>query len=267
MRTASRWVLVAAVAFSVAGMASAQTQRQRPGGQPGGPGGFGGMTRGGGGGAMLLSNEGVQKELKVTDDQKTKIKEFTDAQRTKMREAFGGGGQPDREKMQEAFKASAEAGEKFVKDTLTADQQTRLKQISLQQQGLMAFTTEDVQKKLSLTDDQKEKIKGLNEEMRKDNGELARDLRGGGDAATEARKKMQAISKEYMAKASDSLTDDQKKTWKDMTGEPFEVKMDGQTGGRRPGGDTGGTPRRRPGGTQPPAGGDKPPAEKKADPK
>src|SRR5205814_1834469 len=90
MRTASRWMLVTAVAFTVAGVAAAQAPRRPGGGQPGG---FGGMTRGGGA-AMLLANEGVQKELKLTDDQKTKVKEFSDAQREKMRGAFGGG-QPD----------------------------------------------------------------------------------------------------------------------------------------------------------------------------
>jgi Spy/CpxP family protein refolding chaperone len=263
MRTASRWVLVAAVAVTMVGMASAQEQqrRQRPGGgQPGG--GFGGMTRGGGGGAaMLLANEGVQKELKLTDDQKAKVKEFSENQRAKMREAFGGG-QPDREKMQEVFKAAGEASEKFVKENLNPDQQKRIKQIEYQQMGFRAFTNEDVQKTLKLTDDQKEKVKTLGEDMRKDSGELMRDMRGGGDAAAEARKKLQAITKDYNAKAMDILTADQKSAWKDMTGEPFEVKFDRGTGaaGRPEGGTGGDTNRRRRGGSTPP------PAEKKPDP-
>jgi Spy/CpxP family protein refolding chaperone len=252
MRTASRWVLVAAVAVTMVGMASAQEQQQRRqrggAGQPGG--GFGGMTRGGSA-AMLLANESVQKELKITDDQKAKIKEFSDTQRAKMREAFGGG-QPDREKMQEVFKASAEAGDKFVKENLNPDQQKRIKQIQYQTMGLTAFTNEDVQKALKLTDEQKEKLKGLNEEMRKDMGELGR----GFDAETQ--QKRRTITKEYTTKATDSLTADQKTAWKDLTGEPFELKMDANAG-RRPGGDTAGgdTQRRRRGGNTPP------PAEKK----
>jgi Spy/CpxP family protein refolding chaperone len=261
MRTASRWVLVAAVAFGMAGLASAQEQqRRRTGGGAGQPpgGGFGGRGMMGGGGAMLLANESVQKELKITDDQKTKIKDFSTTQREKMGELFRSGG-GDREKMQEAMKELTQKSEAFVKDTLNADQQKRFKQIEYQQMGLRAYTNEDVQKALKLTDDQKDKLKSLGEELRKDSGELMREMRGGGDAAAEARKKLQAVTKEYTAKATEMLTDDQKKAWKDLTGEPFEMKMDA-TAGRRPGGEGGDTPRRRR-----PAG-EVPPTEKKADP-
>ena len=50
---------------------------------------------------------------------------------------------------------------------------------------------------------------------------------GGGDPQ-ENRKKMQTLQKETMEKVSAVLTDDQKKTWKEMTGEPFEVKFEFQ---------------------------------------
>jgi hypothetical protein len=89
--------------------------------------------------------------------------------------------------------------------------------------------------------------------MRKDMQELGR----GFDAETQ--QKRRTITKEYTTKAMDSLTADQKAAWKDLTGEPFEVKFEGRPGDRRPGGE-GGTDtnrRRRPGGTNPP------PAEKK----
>ena len=76
--------------------------------------------------------------------------------------------------------------------------------------------------------------------------------------------KLQTVTKEYMAKAQETLTDDQKSAWKEMTGEPFELKIDARAGGergRRPGGEGGGdTPRRRPGsGGTPPGGGSRPP--------
>src|SRR6516162_11067248 len=89
MRTLTSLMLVAALSAPVFAQ-----QRQRGGG-----GGFGGGMFGGG--AMLLGNEDVQKDVKITDEQKTKIKEFNDKQAAARREAFGGGGQPDREKMQE----------------------------------------------------------------------------------------------------------------------------------------------------------------------
>jgi Spy/CpxP family protein refolding chaperone len=227
MRTASKWVLVTAVALCVAGAASAQA--------PGGRGGRGGQGGGmmGGGVAGLLANEGVQKELKLTDEQKTKVKEFADAQRAKMADLRPQPGeQPDREKMQAAMKAATEASDKFVKDTLNADQQKRIKQIQYQAMGMRAFSNEDVAKALSLTDEQKEKIKTLGADAQKDMQDLRADLQGGGDAATEARKKMTSLNKEYLAKATDTLTADQKKTWKDMTGEPVDPAVLQPAGGR-----------------------------------
>lgn len=208
MRTASRWVVVAVVALCVAGVASAQQQRQRQGGGRG-------MMFGGGGLATLLGNESVQKELKFTDDQKTKAKEFSDEQRAKMREAFGGG-QPDREKMQELMKESNEKAEKFVKDNLKPDQQKRITQIHYQTMGLAAFANEDVQKALNLTGEQKEKVKTLADDLRKDMQELRQ-----GGFNQEMFQKMRTINKEYMTKAVDSLTADQKAKWKELTGEPF----------------------------------------------
>jgi Spy/CpxP family protein refolding chaperone len=240
MRTASEWVMVTAVALSVAGIASAQN----PGG--GGRGGRGGQGRGGmmgGGGAsiaMLLGNEGVQKEIKLTEEQKTKVKDFTDAQ-AKKRQELTADGQPDREKMQEFMKESNEAGEKFVKDNLNADQQKRVKQIQYQAMGLRAFSNEDVAKALKLTDDQKEKIKGLSEEMQKDMQELRQ-----GGFNQESMQKMRTLTKEYMVKASDTLNADQKKEWKDLTGDPFELQMQQGRGGR------GGAGGRRGGNNPPP---------------
>jgi Spy/CpxP family protein refolding chaperone len=244
MRIASKWVLVTAVTLCVAGLASAQN----PGGGRGGRGGAGGgQGRGFGGGmgggvtiAMLLGNEGVQKELKLTDEQKSKVKEFSDAQRAKMAELRPQGGeQPDVEKIRAAMKTASEAGDKFVKETLNADQQKRVVQIKyqamLQVMGPNALTNDEVVKALTITDDQKDKFKTLGADMNKDRQELMQDARGTGDAATEARKKMTTITKEYTAKAVDALTADQKKTWKDMTGEPVDptiLQMQGGRGGR-----------------------------------
>jgi hypothetical protein len=42
--------------------------------------------------------------------------------------------------------------------------------------------------------------------------------------------KLAALTKELDEKVQDVLTNDQKKTWKDMTGEPFNVQFGG--GGR-----------------------------------
>ncbi len=47
----------------------------------------------------------------------------------------------------------------------------------------------------------------------------------------EAGEKAGALRKETMEKVMALLTDEQKKAWKDMTGEPFEVRFEGTRGG------------------------------------
>jgi hypothetical protein len=211
------WVLAIGVALVAADTASAQQRRGQ------GRGGFGG-GRGGATLAMLLGNEGVQKELKVTDDQKTKIDEFSRAQREKMQELFQGG-QPDREKVQEAQKSSNEAAEKLVKDALKPEQQKRLKQIQYQVGGIQSLASnEEVQKALKLSDEQKEKLKTLAADQQKDLTELMQAARGGGGNRQELAQKRTALQKDYMTKAVAVLTADQKKEWKELTGEPFDYQ-------------------------------------------
>jgi len=62
-----------------------------PGGGPGGPGGWGGPGGPGGPGGNLIAlagNEAVQKELKLTDRQKAKVKQISDDQNKKRGEVF-----------------------------------------------------------------------------------------------------------------------------------------------------------------------------------
>ncbi len=229
MRTLMAMVLTAAM------VAPVYAQRQR--GQGGRGGGFGMQQAGIG----LLRSEDVQKDLKLTDEQKTKVKDFQTKQQAAMRELFSGGERPDREKMQEIMKKNQEESQQFLKDTLTADQNKRLKQIGYQVAGPGVFNMPDVQKELKITDEQKEKITEINNQMRKDMA----DLRGGGAGGgrgrpmltPEQQKKVEALRNEAKEKTMDVLTADQKKTFETMTGPKFTGKIQtGPPGGRRRGG-------------------------------
>jgi len=111
---------------------------------------------------------------------------------------------------------------------LKPEQSRRLKQISIQQRGSQAFNEEDVQTTLKLTDDQKDKIKTLNEDAGKEMREIFQNAQGN---FREAGEKAGAVRKETMEKVLALLTDEQKKSWKEMTGEPFEVRFEGPRGG------------------------------------
>jgi len=200
---------------------SAQAQRQP---------GFG---RGG----SLLTNKSVQEELKLNDDQKKKVEEVAKKMGEMIREKTKDFKQEDfREKFPAVMKEVNEAVAKDLSGVLKDDQSKRYKQIQLQQMGIRAFSNEDTTKALKLTDEQKKDITALIEENGKQITEKTKDLTRQDFA--KRREISQQVSKETMGKIATKLTSDQKKTWKDLVGEPFEIKFERP---RPPGGGT--TPR------------------------
>ncbi len=209
MRTFGRMVLAYGVVALMAAPALAQQGR-------------GG--RGFGGGAALLSNKSVQKELKATDEQAEKLNTLAREMMEKQREDYQGlrdlSQEERREKMQELTRAhTAELG-KGMREILKPEQVKRLQQIQLQQAGAAAFSSPRGQEGLKLTDDQKTKLREINEES----GQAMREAFQGAQSDREgAMKKIGEVRKQATEKAVGVLTDDQKKSWKDMTGEPFEI--------------------------------------------
>jgi Spy/CpxP family protein refolding chaperone len=185
-----------------------------------GRGGFGGP---GAGGAMLLVNKGVQEELKVTEDQASKLETLSQATRDKMREAMQDVPQEER------FQKMAEIGPKIQADVdkglaeiLKPEQVKRFHQIQIQAASYNAFSQPKVAEKLKLTDSQKAKIKEISDYARAARGEIfqsAQDDREG------AMKKMQELNKTTFEKVTVLLTPEQKTEWKDLIGAPYEVKF------------------------------------------
>jgi Spy/CpxP family protein refolding chaperone len=200
------------LALTAAALLASPAFAQPPGG------GRGGMQMGRGGGiGMLLSNASVQEELKLDDKQKDKIKDFA----AKQREAQQGLRDLDQDERRAKMQELTKQAEAFAKEVLTADQQKRIKQLVIQTAGLRAFAMDDVVKELKLSDEQKDKIKTLSDDLQKDMREL---FQGGGDPQ-ENMTKMQSLNKEYMTKAAAVLTADQKKQWTEMTGKAFTLRM------------------------------------------
>jgi hypothetical protein len=204
--------------------------------QPGQGRGFGGGQFGGIGG--LLRNESVQKELKMEKDQVDKTTEAVRKVRDKHADEFAKLADLSQE---ERRTKSAELNRTVSAETLTAvsevlkpEQVTRLKQIELQQAGVTAFTRPDVEKALTLNDEQKGKLKTIADESSTKMRELlgggrgqggARPPRGQGGArgTPPDQAKVTALRKEMGDKALAVLTDDQKASWKSMTGDVFTI--------------------------------------------
>jgi hypothetical protein len=190
-----------------------------------GRGGFGRF--GGGSLAGLLGNASVQKELKLDDEQIGKAKEVSEKISGEIREKSQGlqDLSPDeqREKRMAITKEFNEATIKAAGAFLKPEQIARLKQVSYQAQGAMAFRDPEVISKLNLTDSQKSDIQAINQESMSQMREIfqsAQDDREG------AMKKMTELRKETLEKVAAKLNDEQQKSWKELIGAPFEVKYE-----------------------------------------
>ena len=237
MRSLARWVLTAAFAVGVAGSAVAQP----PGGGRGGMGGGRGVVDVYG---IVATNKDLGDELKVTDEQKDKLKEALKPISDKRRAAMTGLGNFRDMSEEERTKAMKEMGtmnagftaemKKAVKGVLDEKQYMRLTQISYQAMGLAAFAEKDVQAALKVTDEQKDKVKAISDELTKDRAEIMRGAFGGAGAAggdreemqkkfQEMQKKTAALTKEAEEKVGKLWTEDQVKAWKEMTGAKFDT--------------------------------------------
>jgi hypothetical protein len=211
MRTFGKAILAVGLVALMAGPARAQ-----------GRGGFGMF-----GGGALLANKGVQKEIKATDDQVSKLEAFAEEMRGKSREAFQGlqdlSDDERRAKMQEVGRKMQEDLRKGLTDILKPDQVKRFEQIQLQAQGAQAFATPRVQEALKLTDDQKAKINTITQESMAASREA---FQSAGDDRQAAMQKITEIRKQANEKAVNVLTAPQKAQWKEMTGDPYEVRFE-----------------------------------------
>jgi Spy/CpxP family protein refolding chaperone len=217
-----------ALVVSLAVLGADRAQAQRPGGR--GMGMMGGM-----GGMGALMSPAVQKELSLSDDQVEKVSDLVRSNREEMREKMGSfqdlAPEERREKMMAVLRESEESSRAKLKDVLKADQLKRYEEINLQMAGLNAFSQPDVAKKLKLTDEQKEKVASLESDLRQEMRDLREQNQGDFRAALQKLREKQDEAKD---KVVDLLTDDQKATWKEMTGKPFERPTEGFGGrGRR----------------------------------
>ncbi|MFL5331468.1 MAG: hypothetical protein ACJ8C4_21470 [Gemmataceae bacterium] len=216
----SKFVFAIGIAALLGSVALTQPPEGKGEGKGGDGKGKGGMRGGGmmrGNPVFLISNSGVQEELKVTDEQKDKIKELQKTAREKFEDIQS----KDAEDRPVAMREANEAMLKSIKEILKPEQAKRFNEIRWQQSGVNAFTDTELQTTLKLSDEQKSKVKGIVEELRKDTMELFRD--GGG---RESRQKMESLNKEAKDKVMAALDDTQKKSYEAALGKPFEVKME-----------------------------------------
>jgi Spy/CpxP family protein refolding chaperone len=109
--------------------------------------------------------------------------------------------------------------DRAVEAVLRPEQCSRLHQIRLQKRGILALEETQVQKRLSLTRSQKNRIRAFAEEYHRQMEELAQSR---GRAATRQR---DTLSKETMDRALALLSDEQRRSWRELRGETFDVDV------------------------------------------
>lgn len=226
--------VVACVAFAGAqGNGGGQTRGQR-----GGFGQRGGMMRGGGE-SSLVRRADVQKELGITEEQKTKLEEMATKEREARRAAFQnrsndnggaatGGGQQGRRGFDPAEMAKQRAEQhKALAAILDAKQMKRLGELALQQQGARALGQEDTQKALGLSADQVAKIKDIQTKEREAMQSLMEKMRNQELTREEMQASMEKNNKALGDELTKVLTSDQAAKFKEMQGAPFKFDENG----------------------------------------
>jgi hypothetical protein len=199
-----------------------QQQQQPQRGQ-----GFGGFSRDL---TSLLAQKSVQTELKLSDDQVKKVTQLAESRGATARPQRGQ--TTNREELRKQQEERAQASEKALAEILKPEQLKRAKQISWQQQGTQAFANAEVATALQLSNEQKEKIRGIQEQAQQARGQLFQ--RGAGGNFEEARKKMEEARKATDEKVMNVLSAEQKTKWKELTGEPFKGEIQRGTRPARP---------------------------------
>jgi len=201
-----------------------QGQGQRKG-QGGGFGQGGGMMMGGGAPMQILANSGVQKELKLTDEQVGKVTTAAREQMTQMRDRMQALQDATPEERRTAMTKYQAETLKTISDILKPEQMKRFDQIRYQTMYAAAFEDEKVASTLKITDDQKTKIRELQTAMAQEMRDSFQGGAGGGGGDREAMMaKMTSMRKANFDKALALLTSEQKAAWKDLIGEPFDYK-------------------------------------------
>jgi hypothetical protein len=210
---------------------------QVPGPGPGGamagprPGGMMGMGMGLGPGqsspVMILLAPSVQSELKLTEEQKTKVYGFarnaTQKHRDLMQQMMFGGNANPQAMMQANWQIRKE-NDQAIAQILQPKQKERLDQIVLQHEGPLAVARPEIAAKLRLNDTQQEYVQGVLVEMRR---ELMMSIRQSAAAGqfnpAQVRELSTQLRKQAVMDISQVIDAKQKKNFNSMLGAPFDL--------------------------------------------
>jgi hypothetical protein len=173
----------------------------------------------------LFANPDVQRELKITPEQADRLT----AARNKLRSRFEDQvGQLARLPARDRQAREADLVQAYQKglaqataDVLSEKQLKRYRQIELQARGPAAFNDPAIQKQLNLTDEQRQRLRALNDA----NDREVQAIRQA--AATDpalARRRSATLQQNTVRSVGDILNTEQRRIWERMVGETFHFR-------------------------------------------
>lgn len=174
------------------------------------------------GGPFFVSRDKVQEELKLSDEQKQKLRDklSDDVQETKKVLNLKGG---EREEAVKSLRQKSYSKlETFLKKTLRTDQLKRFQQLKLQYDTPAIMLQTEIVRELQITDEQREQFMGAVKEMQREIEPLMKKAKSNGNPQ-EILPKVIKLRLECQGKIESLLSDSQKKQWKAMIGKPFVI--------------------------------------------
>lgn len=179
------------------------------------------------GGPFIVYRNNVQVELKLTDEQKQRLQERLPAtiqETTKVFEMRENLQAEERKKAMQSLRQKS--GEKlwvFLKQALNAEQFKRFQQLELQHEGPAVLVGRpEIAKELQITDEERYQVIAVIQELQNKIAPLIREAKSSGNPQ-EILPKVIKIREAYDGKIEAILSDAQKKQWKEMRGNPFDI--------------------------------------------
>jgi predicted nucleotidyltransferase len=178
---------------------------------------------------MMMRMEAVQKELALEEAQTKEITALAAQMQSEAMEIMSGlqdlTPEERQKEMPSVMKMITEKGKELqgkVDKVLNEKQAGRVKELSLQRRGVDALQDDAVIAELKLSDEQKQKLDAVRDEIADKQQEIFKSLASGGGDQGQVREKMMELRKEGGEKAMAILTDAQREQFEKMKGPKFD---------------------------------------------
>jgi hypothetical protein len=188
------------------------------------------LLQDGAGKPLLLASPKVKQEIKLTDEQDSRIRKIVKDVYDKYEPRFLDAGL-DRDGLMkvglESIQAARQRLNKALPDNLNREQLKRLDQIQIQANGIISFKRPEVQNQLKLTFTQKLQVLKIGADLKRQIDELLKDAsRAPVRLLPAAVRRARELKNAATEKAIETLTREQKEIWKEMNGEKFDFKLE-----------------------------------------